>query len=377
VTPDPKTVKLDQRTGPGPKRDAEPKAPDNTPIVPSPSRNDLTRTDTPQSQGDVPPPPPAHQPLAVVTPRKPKPLPGLFSKFPFDTALLARPVHLPEPHTLEKLVATPGPHASQVVVPAGMYQLARSRADRPGGPRKYTVNELRVESRGIRPLTPIDLEVEPKLAENLDRLDAAQRAGKKAILNVWVSQTGECGLVRVEILQEAHPRIGKGYKHKPSVRYETLEVTPERYGSVEVEDKEWEQPGRMGPLAKRFKDQVLLQQLRWRTLTENQVAAQMNNIFRDAMQSVANQERQRQLFQRGVGGRYLTAGRNHVSGGISDATIRSSIRGDPGPHGLAGPIRSGAAWIRSRLDRGGRLPPRPWGRGIWDGILQLQYGTCQ
>jgi hypothetical protein len=304
VTPDQKIAKRDQATGTGPKRGGDPEARDNPPAVPSPAGRDLAQADTPESQVVVPPEPPANRQVAVATPRKPQPVPGLFSKSPFDTALLARPpVRLQEPLTLEKLVAAPGPYVGQVVVPAGMYHLEHSQSDRLRGPWKYTVTELRAVSGQIRSLASTELEVEPGLAENFVRLNLNQRAGKEVILNVWVTPKGECGLVRVEILQNTRLRIGKGYKHVPSVYYETLEVTPERSGPIEIEDREWEQPSRMLPLAKRFKENIKVQQSKWRALNDAQVASQMNAVFQQSMQSVIRAEQGRIMRQQGVGGR--------------------------------------------------------------------------
>ena len=45
-----------------------------------------------------------------------------------------------------------------------------------------------------------------------------------------------------------------GYKHKPDINYEVLEVTPkEDPGTVKAEDEQWEKPERLLALAHSYK----------------------------------------------------------------------------------------------------------------------------
>ena len=45
-----------------------------------------------------------------------------------------------------------GPYVGQIVIPSGMYNLASSPVDRPGGPRKLLVTQWRIEERTNKPL---------------------------------------------------------------------------------------------------------------------------------------------------------------------------------------------------------------------------------
>ena len=72
------------------------------------------------------------------------------------------------------------------------------------------------------------LEVEPKLASRLDDLEIDKWKDRVSLLTLWFTSSGNCGLVKVEILQKAVPSIRKvGYTHKGFVDYETLLVTGE------------------------------------------------------------------------------------------------------------------------------------------------------
>src|SRR5262249_40223494 len=148
-------------------------------------------------------------------------------------------------------------------VPAGMYHLARSRADRPGGSRRCSVTEVtdrKLDTRRSGDASESSsafstvLELEPRLAEHLDGLSPGQREGKGvAILTVWVTRTGVCALVQVEILQRTAFGVKTGYKHQPDVDYETLLVTPQGSRSTIAADDEWEQVGRMLSFANDYK----------------------------------------------------------------------------------------------------------------------------
>ncbi len=72
----------------------------------------------------------------------------------FDFGPLARrPVRVKE--KLDRIIASPRSHPDQLVIPAGMYEVTRSRYDRPDGPRKYAATERRFESESSRTRIPI------------------------------------------------------------------------------------------------------------------------------------------------------------------------------------------------------------------------------
>src|SRR5262249_27963078 len=147
------------------------------------------------------------------------------------------------------------------VVPAGMYHLALSPADRTSGPRRCLVTEVtdrKLESRrhggaaGTSSSFSTYLDLEPRLAELLDRFAPVQREGA-AILTVWVTRSGACALVKVEILQRTKYGVKPGFKHQPDIDYETLLLTPEGSRPVVADDDEWEQVGRMLSFANEYK----------------------------------------------------------------------------------------------------------------------------
>src|SRR5262249_12548245 len=151
--------------------------------------------------------------------------PSLFTATPFDPARLERPVPAKDP--LKRILDRPEYYAGQVLVPFGMYHLERSPADRPKGPRRIRVVEQSIERKEHRgPLELIshattDLEVEPKLAESLGRLSRDELKGL-ALLTVWVTTGGNCGLVKAEILQSYKTRVKKvGYALQGDIEYAT------------------------------------------------------------------------------------------------------------------------------------------------------------
>ena len=62
--------------------------------------------------------------------------------------LLQKPIKVVRvKETLDKVLGSPRSHAAKVIMPAGMYELTRSRYDRPYGPRKYAATEAEVPNR--------------------------------------------------------------------------------------------------------------------------------------------------------------------------------------------------------------------------------------
>ncbi|MGO9917929.1 MAG: protein kinase domain-containing protein [Isosphaeraceae bacterium] len=224
----------------------------------------------------------------------------------FDFGLLARrPVRVKE--TLDKILAAPLPHAGKVIMPAGMYELARSRYDRPDGPRKYSATERRFESLSSKPGSRFylisgvtsDLELEPKLADRLDALNSAQLEKKPAILTLGVTKAGECGLVAVAILQNSYPRLRGGMV--PDIVYETLAVSADGSKPAIGEDKDWETE-RVFKLAKYYKAVLRLRKQMWENLQMNQIQAQMSTIWANVMRESAVQDAQQRALQRKLGG---------------------------------------------------------------------------
>jgi hypothetical protein len=176
----------------------------------------------------------------------------------FDLALLKRPVRAKV--ALEMILAAPGSHSNRVVVPAGMYHLGPPRPDRPGGLWKCSVTEVNEPEfrsrRNDRPKVDssfsTDLTLEPSLAEHLNKVVQKEQE-KLAILSVWVTHSGACVLVKVEILERVICGVKRGYKHQPDIDYETRVVTPEGGKVVKGNDEEWEQVGRLRSLANEYK----------------------------------------------------------------------------------------------------------------------------
>jgi len=217
-----------------------------------------------------------------------------------------RPVRVKE--KLDQILASPRSHAAKVIIPAGMYELARSRYDRPVGPRKYSATERKFESPSSRPGAKFylisgatnDLELEPKLAEHLDALGPEQLEKKPAILTLVVTESGKCGLVAVAILQNTYPRLRGGMV--PDIVYETLTVSADGPKPAIGDDRDWESE-RVFKLAKYYKGLLRAQKPMWENLQMNQVQAQMSNIWANVMREAAAQSAQQRALQPGVGGR--------------------------------------------------------------------------
>ena len=192
-----------------------------------------------------------------------------------------------------------------------MYNLAPSHADRPGGVRKWLATERKIASKkegGIPELNSSpsrDLELEPGLAARFDDLAADQWNDKMAILTLWITNDGACGLVKAEILEKATPYIRKvGYTHKGDIAYETLQVTPQGTKVARGNDELWEQVGRMNSFANHYRKQVTAYKRLLHDKEQNQLSSQMNTMFGEMMRNAAAQElEQRQLQQRLTGPR--------------------------------------------------------------------------
>jgi Protein kinase domain len=233
------------------------------------------------------------------------PAPTAFADSRYQTAMLARKPAAPE-ITLDKLLSAPRSYAGQIIVPAGMYNLEPPPADRTGDTRKWMATERRVgpkkgSSELEMSLAPSSfLELEPKLAARLDALETEKWKDRVALLTLWVADSGDCGLVKVEILEKASPTIRKfGYTHKGVVEYETLLVTPEGSRPARGDVDQWERVGRMNWIAQQFKKKVEVYKRMLRDNEQNMLSAQMNTMFGEMMRNAAvAEQQQRQLQQR-------------------------------------------------------------------------------
>jgi len=306
LVPHPRQGELALKTGAEPKQGVESRAERNPGAVASNAPRPPESLDPRNSEAVSHTTPPAERspgPAAAgeANPaRSPDP-----NRFNFGR-LAWRPVRVKE--KLDLVLASPGAHAAQVIMPAGMYELARSRYDRTDGPRKYSATERRFESPSNRPgakfylISGVTTEVElaPKLAEHLDALNPSQLDKKPAILTLGVTKSGECGLVAVAILQNSYPRLRGGMV--PDIVYETLAVSADGAKPTIGEDKDWETE-RVFKLAKYYKGILRAQKQMWENLQMNQVQAQMNKIWANVMSEAAAQSAQQRALQRGVGGR--------------------------------------------------------------------------
>ena len=221
----------------------------------------------------------------------------------FDPTVLARkPVK--EKGTLKKILDASRFYSNQVVVPDGMYLLARSQTDRADGPRKYLVTERKIEEKknntlGMSSSPSTDLAVEPKLAERLDQLEADLWKDKMSILTLWFTRDGAGLLVKVEILEKATPRVKRvGYSVQADIEYETLLVTTEETRPFTANDAEWEQVGRMHSYAKAYKSRFKAYKQMVSNAQMNMIQTQMNGLFQNMMQSALIEDQKRLQLQR-------------------------------------------------------------------------------
>ncbi len=220
------------------------------------------------------------------------------NRFDFG-ALARRPVKVKE--KLDKILASPRSYAGKVVIPAGMYEFARSQYDRPDGPRKCSVTERRFESSNdgtklylIAGATS-DLGLEPRLAAHLDGLIPEQFERKPAILTLGVTEAGDCGLVAVAILQNSFPRLRGGMV--PDIVYETLTVGVDGPKPARGDDRDWESE-RVFKLAKYYKDFFRAQKRMFQNMQMTEVQSAMTSIWANVMREAAVQEATQRALQR-------------------------------------------------------------------------------
>ena len=245
--------------------------------------------------------------MAAVTERTAKPLLTRPARIQFDSSLLKlKPKRAGYP--LEKLRAEPQSYVGQIVVPSGMYHLARSPNDRPGGPRKLLVNRLQIEERTNKPLNMsssagTEVDVEPRVAERVDQIGLGNWTEKVAILSIWFGKDAPL-LVKIEIL-DSHKTGFKRATFNPEgdVDYFTWVVTPEKAELGKGDDADWETPGRMLHFANLYKKRVRA----FNRLNQDRQMLQLQSVMSDMwgsmMQGAAADAARQQALQRAVGGR--------------------------------------------------------------------------
>ena len=142
-----------------------------------------TTTENPTAKKTDLEPPPPNIAVAAVSARTPEPTETRLPRIRFDRALLKqKPKKAGYP--LDKIRSEPRSYVGQIVIPSGMYNLASSPVDHPGGPRKLLVTQWRIEERTNKPLdvsssAGSELEVEPSVADapRPNRLGEVEREG--------------------------------------------------------------------------------------------------------------------------------------------------------------------------------------------------------
>jgi len=309
-TSQPNPVEPAEKTAAGqPKPSVAPDAVENRPEAhPSASAGPLATTDPPGNAQAHDPPPSFKGALAVVTSRESTPAATKVATSRFDPALLKHKPRKPG-YPLDKVLAKSQSYANQIVIPSGMYHLARSQADRSGGKRKFLVTERKIQSRrdsslGMSSSASTELEVEPYLAERLDNLDASQWKDKVAILSLWFTGDGTCVLVKVEILLQYVTGFKKGTVYpQGDVDYETLLVTPEKSEPGKGLDEDWEEPGRMLHFANLYRKKVLGFRNMLQTNEHSQLNSIMANMWGNMMKDAAAEAARQQQMQRAILGR--------------------------------------------------------------------------
>ncbi len=253
-------------------------------------------------------PKPSSGALAAVVPRASKATVTDVATTRFDPALLTHRPKKPG-YPLDKVLAKSQSYANQIVVPSGMYHLARSETDGAGGKRKFLVTERKIQSTrdsslGMSSSPSTELEVEPNLAGRLDQLNADEWTDKVAIVSLWFTTNGTCVLVKVELLVQYITGFKKGTVYpQGDVDYETLVVTPEKSEPGKGLDEDWEEPGRMLHFANLYKKKVLAFKKMLQTNEHAQLNGVMANLWGNMMKNAAADTAAQQQMQRALLGR--------------------------------------------------------------------------
>jgi len=309
TTSNPNPTKLAEKTAADPlKPSVPPAAVENRPDAnPSAPAGGQVATGAPDKVPAADPAPSSKSSLAMVTPRESKPAATNIAISRFDPVLLK---HRPRKagYPLDKVLAKSQSYASQIVIPTGMYHLARSQTDRSDGKRRFLVTERKIQSRrdnslGMSSSASTELEVEPHLAERLDNLEPDQWKEKVAILSLWFTGDRTCVLVKVEILEQYVTGFKKGTVYpQGDVDYETLVVTPEKSERGKGLDEDWEEPGRMLHFANLYKKKVMGYKKMLQSKEQSQLNSVMSNMWGNMMKDAAADSARQQQMQRALTG---------------------------------------------------------------------------
>src|SRR5262249_2175268 len=109
-----------------------------------------------------------------------------------------------------------------------------------------------------------------------------------AILTLFVNNSGECGLIRAELLEETIPRLKKGYGFgQPDVDYKVLMVNVDGAKSIVARDEDWQRVGRMSLFFVHWKHRVDGMNRMRQTVDMNRLTSAMGSLYADAMKGVA------------------------------------------------------------------------------------------
>jgi serine/threonine protein kinase len=317
-----------EKPGEDDRRDSQPKPPKPSDL--EKSKDQLVKTTRDRDEKPIPPPinpdekknqtlvkldngegehrvtPKEEKDLPKPSPQPPRPT-GVFANHKFDVARLSnRPTHGKYP--VGKIIASPGSYGDEVMVPSGMYGLSRSKSDNPSGPRKFRITEWRVKQSGNKFVREhggsSDMELEPRLAANLDGLQKELWEDKLAILTMWITSSRECAIVRVEILQKFELRKKSGFLGgQADIDYWTRIVTPDQTHDVDkADDAPWQEVGRMNRFYQHYKNLVNMMRKNVQTKEMLNQTAFMNRAYGDMMKGAAAEAAaQRGLQQRLTG----------------------------------------------------------------------------
>jgi hypothetical protein len=242
-------------------------------------------------------------------PQSPPPPSGFFATNKFESSRL--------PKKLTNLEYAPGKNLEkartrrgEILNPGGMYLLARANSDNPFGTRKFRVTECALDEVGSRrvlelvPKASSEVEVEPRLASRLDQLDPRFLHKSVAILTLLIDSSGDCGIVRAELLEKCEPRLKPGFGiGQADVEYYAMAVSPDEQSSNKSPDELWQKVGRMNHFFSHWKHRVDAMKRLQETLSMARLTNVMGSMYSDAMKGAANDAAMQRALQRGVGGR--------------------------------------------------------------------------
>jgi hypothetical protein len=317
-TPPPTLVPTEMEPVASSKKIAEPKPePSAAPVVadtrterePAVAEGPATRTDS-QGNSNVPKAetPPSNPVVASPTGNAKATRIGL-AKNAFDTEKLTlRPV---KRYSLTRILKAPEEFADKLVVPTGMFHLSPSPDDNLNGQRKYRAVERRMESRpnpknplGLISLSSAELEIEPRVADRLDVMDAKIRADNMSIMTLWFTTDGNPMIVKVDILRDFRLGLKKAtYYPEGDIDYLTLRVSPDGEVEAKADDEEWEHPDRMLHFSRVYNARVSVYKKRLQANEQARLSSAMGSLYQGMLRGAAANELQQQMLRRGVGGR--------------------------------------------------------------------------